>query len=101
MAAHIWEDGDQVSPHASAEQRLSELGIALPPPPTPFGAYVEAVKIGNLLFLSGMLRSLGTSHNMLGASAVRCQRRTGERRRRLLASMPCPRPTRISARSTR
>ena len=26
-----------------------------PPPPTPFGTYVEAVQTGNLLFLSGML----------------------------------------------
>ena len=35
--------------------RLSELGIALPPPPTPLGAYVESSDTGNLLFLSGML----------------------------------------------
>jgi len=35
--------------------RLSELGIALPAPPTPLGAYVEASEAGNLLFLSGTL----------------------------------------------
>ena len=35
--------------------RLSELGIALPAPPTPLGAYVESSDTGNLLFLSGML----------------------------------------------
>jgi enamine deaminase RidA (YjgF/YER057c/UK114 family) len=35
--------------------RLSELGIVLPPPPTPLGAYVEASETGNLLFLSGTL----------------------------------------------
>ena len=35
--------------------RLSELGIVLPAPPTPLGAYVEASDLGNLLFLSGML----------------------------------------------
>jgi enamine deaminase RidA (YjgF/YER057c/UK114 family) len=40
---------------ASAEQRLKELGITLPAPPTPLGAYVEAVQTGNLLFLSGTL----------------------------------------------
>lgn len=34
---------------------MEELGIELPPPPTPLGAYVEAVQTGNLLFLSGML----------------------------------------------
>src|SRR5436309_6432057 len=35
--------------------RLSELGIVLPVPPTPLGAYVEASDTGNLLFLSGTL----------------------------------------------
>jgi enamine deaminase RidA (YjgF/YER057c/UK114 family) len=50
----------------SAEQRLSERDIALPPPPTPFGAYVEAVKIGDLLYLSGMLPVLGTSPQYFG-----------------------------------
>ncbi|WP_104665601.1 RidA family protein [Ensifer adhaerens] len=33
---------------ADTEQRLTELGMALPPPPTPFGNYVEAVRIGRL-----------------------------------------------------
>src|SRR4051794_22160945 len=32
---------------AGAEQRLKELGIKLPPPPEPFGTYVEAVQTGN------------------------------------------------------
>ncbi|TIX87762.1 RidA family protein [Rhizobium sp. P44RR-XXIV] len=44
-----------IAPAAGAEQRLNDLGITLPPPPTPFGAYVEAVKMGKLIFLSGML----------------------------------------------
>jgi enamine deaminase RidA (YjgF/YER057c/UK114 family) len=35
--------------------RLGELGIVLPPPPTPLGAYVEASDTGNLLFLSGTI----------------------------------------------
>jgi enamine deaminase RidA (YjgF/YER057c/UK114 family) len=38
-----------------AEQRLKDLGIDLPRPPTPLGAYVETVQTGNLLFLSGTL----------------------------------------------
>ena len=38
-----------------AESRLKDLGIQLPPAPTPFGPYVEALRTGNLLFLSGML----------------------------------------------
>lgn len=43
------------APAAGAEQRLQDLGITLPSPPTPFGAYVEAVRTGNLVFFSGML----------------------------------------------
>jgi enamine deaminase RidA (YjgF/YER057c/UK114 family) len=39
----------------SAEKRLSELGITLPPPPTPGGNYVSAKPVGNLLFLSGVI----------------------------------------------
>jgi enamine deaminase RidA (YjgF/YER057c/UK114 family) len=39
----------------SAETRLRELAIELPAPPTPLGAYVEAVQTGNLLFVSGTL----------------------------------------------
>jgi len=35
--------------------RLSELGIVLPAPPTPLGAYVESSETGNLLFISGTL----------------------------------------------
>src|SRR5258708_23090133 len=43
------------SQSVGAEQRLSDLGIELPAPPHPFGAYVESVQSGRLLFLSGML----------------------------------------------
>lgn len=39
----------------SAESRLKDLGVQLPSPPTPFGTYVEALRSGDLLFLSGML----------------------------------------------
>ena len=35
--------------------RLDELGIVLPSPPAPLGAYVESSDTGNLLFLTGML----------------------------------------------
>jgi len=37
----------------SAEARLKEIGLALPPPPKPGGNYVPGVRVGNLLFLSG------------------------------------------------
>jgi len=35
--------------------RISQLGLTLPEPPTPLGAYVESSVAGNLLFLSGTL----------------------------------------------
>lgn len=37
----------------SAEQRVNDLGIDLPPPPKAAGNYVPGVQVGNLLFLSG------------------------------------------------
>ncbi|MDF0663630.1 MULTISPECIES: RidA family protein [unclassified Rhizobium] len=49
-----------------AEARLRELALVLPPPPTPFGAYVEAVQAGPLLFLSGMLPVVGHVPKYLG-----------------------------------
>ncbi|WEA23977.1 RidA family protein [Rhizobium binxianense] len=51
---------------AGAERRLQELGIALPPPPTPFGAYVEAIRTGNLVFFSGMLPVVGHEPRYIG-----------------------------------
>jgi enamine deaminase RidA (YjgF/YER057c/UK114 family) len=54
----------------SAEQRLMDLGITLPTPPTPFGSYVEAVRTGNLLFLSGMLlTSVSVSNGERGSNS--------------------------------
>jgi enamine deaminase RidA (YjgF/YER057c/UK114 family) len=38
---------------ARAEQRLKELKITLPSPPAPVANYVPAVRVGNLLYLSG------------------------------------------------
>ena len=37
----------------SAEARLKELNITLPPVPVPVANYVDAVRVGNLLFLAG------------------------------------------------
>ena len=39
----------------SPETVLKELGLDLPEAPKPLGAYVPAVRAGNLIFLSGML----------------------------------------------
>ncbi|HEU5117559.1 MAG TPA: RidA family protein [Isosphaeraceae bacterium] len=48
----------------SAEARLAELGLELPPAPKPMANYVTAVRQGNLLYVSGHgpLRSDGTLH---------------------------------------
>src|SRR5882757_3767296 len=49
---------------ASAERRLTELGIELTP--APFGAYVESVQTGNLLYLSGVLPAIGHEPKFVG-----------------------------------
>jgi enamine deaminase RidA (YjgF/YER057c/UK114 family) len=38
----------------TARDRLASLGLALPPPPAPIGAFAPAVRAGNLLFVSGL-----------------------------------------------
>src|SRR5438046_3774757 len=61
--AKIFESMEELMPAPSGNKhvasgpttRLSELGIVLPGPPTPLGAYVESSDTGNLLFLSGTL----------------------------------------------
>lgn len=37
----------------SAEARLNELGLELPPPPKPAGVYKPVVVVGNLCYVSG------------------------------------------------
>ncbi len=37
----------------SVEQRIAELGLELPDVPTPAASYVNAVRTGNLVFVSG------------------------------------------------
>ena len=51
---------------STPEQRLEDLAIELPEPPEPFGTYTEAVRSGNLLFLSGMLPTEGRSAKFTG-----------------------------------
>ncbi len=41
----------------SYEAKLKELGVTLPDPPKPVANYVPAVRVGDLLFLSGVLPS--------------------------------------------
>jgi len=48
------------------EQKLKAAGITLPPPPTPMGGYVPAVRTGNLVFISGQLPRWGEEMRYTG-----------------------------------
>jgi enamine deaminase RidA (YjgF/YER057c/UK114 family) len=39
--------------HMKIEEKLAQMGLALPTPAAPAGNYVGAVQVGNLLFVSG------------------------------------------------
>lgn len=69
----------------SAEERLKELGIQLPSPPTPFGSYAEAVRSGNLLFLSGMLPTEGHTAKFVGRAGAEFDVEAGRQAARLAA----------------
>jgi enamine deaminase RidA (YjgF/YER057c/UK114 family) len=75
----------QSSRPASAEQRLKELGIQLPPPPEPFGIYAEAVQSGNLLFLTGMLPTDGRQAQFIGRVGAELDVDAGHKAARLAA----------------
>jgi enamine deaminase RidA (YjgF/YER057c/UK114 family) len=64
---------------ATAEQRLSQLGIKLPAPPEPFGIYAEAVQTGNLLFLTGMLPTVGREAKFIGRVGAELDAETGRK----------------------
>jgi enamine deaminase RidA (YjgF/YER057c/UK114 family) len=70
---------------ASAEERLTELGITLPAPPQPFGIYAEAVQTGNLLFLSGMLPTEGRVAKFIGCVGAEIDVEAGRQAARLAA----------------
>ena len=71
--------------NGGAERRLRDLGINLPRPPTPLGAYVEAVRVGNLLFLSGTLPVEGGTPKFLGRIGGELSVEDGRRATRLAA----------------
>ncbi len=62
---------------ATAEQRIRQLGIELPTPPEPFGVYAEAVQTGNLLFLTGMLPTVGREPKFIGRIGAELDVQTG------------------------
>lgn len=70
---------------ASADERLKELGIRLPAPPEPFGIYAEAVRTGNLLFLTGMLPTEGRTAKFVGRLGAELDVEAGRKAARLAA----------------
>jgi len=64
---------------------LQQLGIKLPAPPEPFGAYVEAVQTGNLLFLSGMLPTEGHTASFVGRVGAELDVEEGRKAARVAA----------------
>ena len=64
---------------ATAEQRLKQLGINFPAPPEPFGIYAEAVQTGNLLFLTGMLPTVGREAKFVGRIGAELDIETGRK----------------------
>src|SRR4051812_11087459 len=69
----------------TAEQRLRQLGIKLPTPPEPFGLYAEAVQTGNLLFLTGMLPTVGREAKFIGRIGAELDVQTGSKAANLAA----------------
>ena len=50
----------------SAESKLAELGLSLPEPPAPAGAYVRAKRAGDLIFVAGQLPMVDGEVKVLG-----------------------------------
>ena len=67
----------------SLSSRLGELGIVLPQPPTPLGAYVESSDTGNLLFLSGTLPVVNGKLAMAGRLGANLSVKEGQEAARI------------------
>jgi len=70
---------------SSPNSRIQELGIVLPEPPTPLGAYVESSDAGNLLFLSGMLPVLNRKLALSGRLGENLSVKDGQEAARIAA----------------
>jgi len=58
----------------SAEQKLAELGLTLPPLPKPVGNYVPFKRAGDLIFLSGQGPRRADGRQPVGVRLRRCRR---------------------------
>jgi hypothetical protein len=57
------------------EPKRSPLGLVLPKPPSPLGAYVEVSQVGSLLFLSGTLLIVNVKSARSNRLSVRRKRK--------------------------
>ena len=64
---------------------MKELSIKLPAPPEPFGTHVEAVQMGKLLFLTGMLPTEGRGAKFIGRVGVELDVEAGRQAAHLAA----------------
>ena len=69
----------------SPSSRLCELGIVLPVPPTPLGAYVETSDTGNLLFVSGTLPVVNRKLSYSGRLGANLSLKEGQEAARIAA----------------
>jgi enamine deaminase RidA (YjgF/YER057c/UK114 family) len=69
----------------SAEKRIVELGIDMPPAPQPLGAYTEAVQSGRLLFVTGTLPILAGKPQYAGTLGKEVDLAGGQKAARLAA----------------
>ena len=75
----------EISRSASGEKRLTELGTALPPPPEPFGIYVDAVQRANLLCLTGTFQTRGREAKFIGRAGAELDVHAGSEAAQLVA----------------
>ena len=64
---------------STPEQKLSELGIELPTPPTPAAAYVPYVRTGDLLYTAGQVATEGGSMVATGLVGAEVDVETAQR----------------------
>jgi enamine deaminase RidA (YjgF/YER057c/UK114 family) len=76
---------DNHSTVAKAGSRLRELGMVLPTPPSPLGAYVEVSQVGSLLFLSGTLPLVNRKLAISGRLGANLSLEQGQEAARLAA----------------
>src|ERR1041384_4842035 len=85
MEEHMPAPSGSQSVAGSPSSRLNQLGIVLPRPPTPLGAYVEASDAGNLLFLSGTLPVVNRKLAIIGRLGENLSVKEGQEAARIAA----------------